>query len=419
MTTLRKLPATRNTTVAGIPRLQPLRHPEPPAQGPPMTAPSWKIGRYMGNDEPAHQDAEHRHHHRFDHGRDRVDRVVDLFLVPRRRARQHVVPGVPDSSPTATIPTTSSGNTPASRIDAWSCRPVATSSRTRSTAASNTPLPAARATDSSASTRGTPAANVVDSVRVQRATEERSISRPNTGSRSDARSSHAPNDRERRRTARTPSTAARPPPTIATHRSRTNSDNAITPLRGRGQFGAEPGEDLLELRDHLDEQDTGYGPGHAQHRRRVDQRLAHLPPERLRLFLVRRDPVQHRRQRSGPLARLDQVPEEAVEVFRAASERGGDRVSRRHVRAQRAREAGQGRLVRAVGDDPERLEHGHAGAGQRRQLPRENGHVARAHAAAPHPRRPAAARSWPRMPRPANARRTRPADAAVISPPTA
>jgi hypothetical protein len=49
-------------------------------------------------------------------------------------------------------------------------------------------LPEAPPTESSASTSGTPAANMVDSVRVQRATQDFSISTPKMGSLSMVRS---------------------------------------------------------------------------------------------------------------------------------------------------------------------------------------------------------------------------------------
>ena len=55
-------------------------------------------------------------------------------------------------------------------------------------ASAKTALPEAPPTESSASTSGTPAANIVDSVRVQRATDDLLTRSPNTGTRSSRRS---------------------------------------------------------------------------------------------------------------------------------------------------------------------------------------------------------------------------------------
>ncbi|MCY1547841.1 hypothetical protein D9M68_839210 [compost metagenome] len=66
--------------------------------------------------------------------------------------------------------------------------PVETSCWILAVASPYTELPDAPPTESRASTSGTPAANMVASVRVQRATQDFSISVPKTGMRSSRRS---------------------------------------------------------------------------------------------------------------------------------------------------------------------------------------------------------------------------------------
>src|SRR5574337_1086268 len=94
----------------------------------------------------------------------------------------------PDSSPMAHICSTMDGNTFALPMAAVRLVPVETSCWILSVATAYTELPDAPPTESSASTSGTPAANIVDSVRVQRATQDLSISTPKTGSLSSSRS---------------------------------------------------------------------------------------------------------------------------------------------------------------------------------------------------------------------------------------
>ena len=88
----------------------------------------------------------------------------------------------------AHICSTITGNTPVACIDVVSAEPVETSFWIFSVASAKTALPDAPPTESSASTSGTPAANMVESVRVQRATDDLFTSAPNTGTRSSNRS---------------------------------------------------------------------------------------------------------------------------------------------------------------------------------------------------------------------------------------
>src|SRR5512137_871016 len=83
---------------------------------------------------------------------------------------------------------TTTGKTPVACIDADRPEPVETSRWMASVASANTALPEAPPTESSASTSGTPAANIVDSVRVQRATDDLLTRSPKTGIRNNNRS---------------------------------------------------------------------------------------------------------------------------------------------------------------------------------------------------------------------------------------
>src|SRR5450631_3673084 len=80
------------------------------------------------------------------------------------------------------------GNTPVVCIEVVNDEPVDTSFWICSVASWNTALPDAPPTESSASTSGTPAANIVDSVRVQRATDDLLMRSPKTGTLSSSRS---------------------------------------------------------------------------------------------------------------------------------------------------------------------------------------------------------------------------------------
>src|SRR5436190_12383698 len=83
---------------------------------------------------------------------------------------------------------TITGKTPVVCIDVVSAEPVETSFWIFSVASANTALPEAPPTESSASTSGTPAANMVESVRVQRATDDLLTRSPKTGTRRSRRS---------------------------------------------------------------------------------------------------------------------------------------------------------------------------------------------------------------------------------------
>ena len=92
------------------------------------------------------------------------------------------------------------------------------------------------------------------------------------------------------------------------------------PLCEGRQIGAEALEQFFELRDHENEQDAGDDDGDRKHRRRVEQRLLHFLLEGFGLFLVRRDLVEQRFQRTGLFAGFDQVHEQIVEMQRVFGE---------------------------------------------------------------------------------------------------
>ncbi len=132
------------------------------------------------------------------------------------------------------------GKTPVLRIEKFSCIPVDTSWRMRSTARLKTTLPVAPATESSASTNGTPAANVVDKVRANRATADLYISVPTSGSFSSQVSLRSRSAWEVFSAWRVPKMAATSAARMAHHHCCMNSDRLITIRVNAGSSAPKP-----------------------------------------------------------------------------------------------------------------------------------------------------------------------------------
>ncbi len=157
-------------------------------------------------------------------------------------------------------------------------------------------------------------------------------------------------------------------PAVVLHPARHVDDH----LRERRQVRAESLEQALELRDHEDQQDDRHDDGHGEHGRRVEQRLLDLLLQGLGLFLVGRDLVEHRLERTGVLAGLDEVHEQVVEVQRMLGERRVQRVAGLDVRLDGQHQLLHRRLVVADADDLERLHHRDAGGQHRGELAAED-----------------------------------------------
>ena len=114
-----------------------------------------------------------------------------------------------------------------------------------------------------------------------------------------------------------------------------------------------------------------------QHRGRIEQRLLDLLLQRLGLFLVGRDLVEQRFQRTGMLAGLDQVDEQVVEIQRMLAERLVQRGAGLDVGLDREHQLLHRRLVVAVADDVEALDHRNARLQHRGELAREQRDVLR------------------------------------------
>ena len=132
-------------------------------------------------------------------------------------------------------------------------------------------------------------------------------------------------------------------------------------LRERRQVGTEALEQALELRDNEEQQDHRHDDCDRQHRGGVKQRLLDLLLQRLGLFLVGRDLVEHGLERARVLAGLDQVDVEVVEIERVLGKRDVERVAGLDVRLDGEHELLHRRLVVADADDLERLHHRDAG----------------------------------------------------------
>src|SRR5882757_5257570 len=92
----------------------------------------------------------------------------------------------------------------------------------------------------------------------------------------------------------------RDPPTLVLDEARQVDHH----LREGGQISAETLEQLFELRNHENQQDDGDDYSYAKHGDRVEKGLLDLFLEGLGFFLVGRDFVEQRLQRSRLLAGL-------------------------------------------------------------------------------------------------------------------
>ena len=92
-------------------------------------------------------------------------------------------------------------------------------------------------------------------------------------------------------------------------------------LREGRQIRAEALEQAFELRNHEDQQDDRDDDGHDHDRGRIEEGLLDLLLEGLGLFLVGRDLVEQRFQRTGLFAGLDQVHVQIVEIQRVLAQR--------------------------------------------------------------------------------------------------
>ena len=114
-----------------------------------------------------------------------------------------------------------------------------------------------------------------------------------------------------------------------------------------------------------------------QHRRRVVQGLLDLLLQRLGLFLVGRDLLEHRLERARMFAGLDEVHEQVVEVERMLGQRLVQRVAGLDVGLDRQHQLLHRGLVVADTDDLERLHHRDARSEHRGQLAGEDRDVFR------------------------------------------
>ncbi len=135
-----------------------------------------------------------------------------------------------------------------------------------------------------------------------------------------------------------------------------------------GSSAPKPLNSALELRDHENQQDDGHDYRDREHRARVEQCLLDLLLQRFGLFLVGGDLLQHRLERAGVLARLDQVGEQVIEVQRVLGQRLVQRIAGLDVRLDGQHQFLYGRLVVADADDLEGLHHRDAGGEHRREL---------------------------------------------------
>ena len=128
-------------------------------------------------------------------------------------------------------------------------------------------------------------------------------------------------------------------------------DMLMTNCVNAGRSAPKPLNKALELRNHEDEQDDGDDDGHRQHGRRVEEGFLDLLLQRLGLFLVGRDLVEQRLERTCLFAGLDQVHEQIVEMQRMFAERFVQRRAAFDIGLDVEDELLHRRLVVAVADD--------------------------------------------------------------------
>ncbi len=145
------------------------------------------------------------------------------------------------------------------------------------------------------------------------------------------------------------------------------------------QFGPETGKNLFELGYHLDEQDTGYDRCHNQDGNGVVHGALDLGLQRLGLFLVGGQAVQHGFQGTGLLARVHQVTEQVVEMVGMRLDRIGEGIARGDVVPDLEDQVFHGRVVHAVGHDVEGLNQRDAGLHHGGELACEQGDIAWRH----------------------------------------
>ncbi|MNI42993.1 hypothetical protein D3C73_973090 [compost metagenome] len=156
----------------------------------------------------------------------------------------------------------------------------------------------------------------------------------------------------------------------------------LQPLRqvddhqGEGrQFSAKTLEYRLELRHHLDQQDSAHDDRHAHDDQRVGHGFLDLGLEAFAFFLVGRHPFQQGVQRAGLFPGVHQVAVQLVEILRFLAQGAGEAVARRYILFHLVDQLAHGRVIEAFTDDVEGLQQRHAGFHHGRHLPGEKGYV--------------------------------------------
>ena len=143
-------------------------------------------------------------------------------------------------------------------------------------------------------------------------------------------------------------------------------------LREGRQIGAEALEQVLELRDHEDQQNNGDDDGDDEYRGWIEQGLLDLLLDRLAFLLVGGNLVEQPFERAGLLAGLDQVHEQIIEIQRMLGERLVQRGAAFDIRLDVEHQLLHGRLFMAGADDLERLHQRNACAQHGGELAAEN-----------------------------------------------
>ncbi len=139
------------------------------------------------------------------------------------------------------------------------------------------------------------------------------------------------------------------------------------------QVGTELLEDSLELRHHEDQQDGADQKGDRDHHGRIEQGLLDLALQRLDVFLVAGDGVQHGFQHARAFAGADQVAVQLVELHRVLADGFGQRGAAFDVVADVLDQLLHADVLLPALDDLQRGDDGHAGLHHRRQLATEEG----------------------------------------------
>lgn len=140
-----------------------------------------------------------------------------------------------------------------------------------------------------------------------------------------------------------------------------------------GNWALKPGEQALELGNHLDQQDAADQDGHADHRHGIDHGLFYPGLEVLAFFPMGGDPFQQGIQGAGLFAGLHQIAVQLVKVARMSAQRCGQAGASLDVAFEAGQQLAHQRLDEALGNDFEGLQQWHSGLHQGCQLPGEQG----------------------------------------------